>query len=89
MPKTSGAGLLIWDVIWSDQNDMLCEICHKREATVHLTSCVGGGDHVDHRGFCDACFPFGSMPKEEQDAALRKLYGVPPADAGNLPGGEP
>ena len=74
---------------------MLCEICHKREATVHVTSNVPTEDLVDHpelevlvghRDLCDVCFPFGSMSKRERDAAVRKLFEVPPDDGGSEAG---
>jgi hypothetical protein len=74
---------------------MLCEKCHKREATVHLTSNVPTEtltDHpelrglVGHRDLCDVCFPFGSMSEEEREATLRELFGAPTADEGSKPG---
>ncbi len=57
---------------------MLCEICRKREATVHLSSCTPGEAVVRHRDFCESCVPFGSMSDEEQADALRKLLEIPP-----------
>ena len=57
---------------------MLCEKCHKREATVHLTTCVAGEAAVGHQNYCEVCFPFASMSGEEQNAAIRELLGVPP-----------
>jgi hypothetical protein len=65
-------------VIWNDRNHMLCEKCHKREATVHLTSCVAGESGVIHHDFCEDCFPFSSMSKSEQTAAIREFSGLPP-----------
>jgi protein-arginine kinase activator protein McsA len=61
---------------------MLCEICHKREATVHLSLCTPGAASVGHREFCEKCFPFESLSNEERQAAIRKLVGLPPADEG-------
>jgi len=49
---------------------MLCEKCHKREATVHLTSCVAGESGVIH--LCEDCFPFSST------TAIREVFGLPP-----------
>ena len=76
---------------------MLCEKCHSRQATVHLTSDVsltsGAAGEVfgGHRDFCEICFPFGSLPEEQQTAAIRELLGLPPdvpiisAEAGESP----
>lgn len=57
---------------------MLCEICHEREATVHLTLCASAECPVTRRDFCEQCLPFGSMSNEQQSAALRKLFEIPP-----------
>ena len=65
---------------------MLCEICQKREATVHLTSCTPGEGSVGHRNFCEDCFPFGSMSHQEREAALRELFGVQSPDEPGKPG---
>ncbi len=62
---------------------MLCEICRKREATVHLSLCMPGG--LDHRDFCEVCFPFESLSKEEREVAIRKLIGLPRADKSDEP----
>jgi hypothetical protein len=56
---------------------------------VHLTSCVAGEAHVGHRDFCDVCLPLGSMSKAEQEAALRRLMGVPHDVPLVEPGGSP
>jgi hypothetical protein len=68
-------------VIWSNERDMLCEICHKREATVHLTS-VTPDEVLGHRHVCEVCFPVGTMSKQERDAAALKLIPHPPAESG-------
>ncbi len=84
-------------VIWSGRGDMLCEICHKREATVHLTSNVPTDDLIAHpelkglvgeHDVCDVCVPAQSMSKEELDATVRKLFLTPPSDWGGKAGGE-
>ena len=76
---------------------MLCEICHKREATVHVTSNVPTetlADHpelealVGHRDLCDVCLPFVTMSREEREATVRKLFPFRPADGGSKPGGD-
>ncbi len=64
---------------------MVCEICHKREATVHLNSCTAGEAAVAHWNFCQVCFPFESMSKEEKEAAFRRLLNMPPGDKGGEP----
>jgi hypothetical protein len=73
---------------------MLCEICHKREATVHVTSNVPTDDLVEHpelqarigeRDLCEVCLPLDSMSKEELVATARKLFPVPPADLRSKP----
>ena len=82
-------------VIWNDRGDMLCEICHKREATVHVTSNVPTEDLVSHpeleglvgeHDVCDVCVPLHTKSKEELDAAVRKLFQAPPFDWGSMPG---
>ena len=76
-------------VIWSDRGYMLCEICHKREATVHVTSNVPTEDLVGHPELkalvgegdvCDVCLPLDSMSKEKLAATVRKLFHAPPAE---------
>jgi protein-arginine kinase activator protein McsA len=54
---------------------MLCDQCHQREATVHITSMMPGKpEHQRH--FCRVCFP---VPEGEPDAAQAeralKLFG--------------
>jgi hypothetical protein len=74
---------------------MLCEICHKREATVHVTSNVPTEDLAGHperealvgeRDVCDVCLPLGNISREELEAMARKLFQVPPADGDSDPG---
>jgi len=60
---------------------MLCDICHKREATVHLTS-VTPDEVLGHRDLCEICFPFGTMSKQEREAAALKLIPHPPTKGG-------
>ena len=64
---------------------MLCEICHKREATVHVTSNVPTEDLVGHpelealvgeRDVCDVCLPLGNMSREELEATARLQLSV-------------
>ena len=62
----------------ANHNPMLCEICHQREATVHLTLCTSGDDSAARRDFCEICLPFNSMTDEERNAAVRKLLALPP-----------
>ncbi len=57
---------------------MLCEKCHKREATEHLTSCVAGESGVIKHDFCEDCFPLSSMSKSEQVVAVLEFFGAPP-----------
>jgi len=68
---------------------MLCDICHQREATVHLTSNVPAEDLVaqpelealvGERDVCDVCLPLDSTSKEKLEAVARKLFHAPPAD---------
>ena len=50
-PGLTGAGSLIRVV---GRNDMLCEICHEREATVHNTEIAV--DVQKTRDLCEQCF---------------------------------
>ena len=51
--------------MWGERPDlMLCEICRKREATVHLTE-SGLGPGVGHRDLCEECFPVEGMSESE------------------------
>jgi hypothetical protein len=90
-----GVALLSICVIRSDRVDMLCDICHKREATVHVTSNVPIEDLVDHpklealvgeRDVCDVCLPLASMSMEELKATVLRVFHVPPADLPGEPG---
>ncbi len=61
---------------------MLCEKCHSRQATIHLTLDAGldvaGEVFGRQRNFCEACFPFASLPEEQRNAAILELLGLPP-----------
>src|SRR2546429_513271 len=46
------------------RNDMLCDICQQREATIHNTEI--DGDVTRHSNFCDSCFEV-SKPTEARD----------------------
>jgi protein-arginine kinase activator protein McsA len=35
---------------------MLCEKCHKTEATVHVTEVVAGSGQMKKRNLCEACW---------------------------------
>jgi protein-arginine kinase activator protein McsA len=52
---------------------MLCELCHQREATVHLTQKVPGKP-AKKRHVCEDCFPTGGRIYEQADNAAR-LFG--------------
>jgi hypothetical protein len=65
---------------------MHCDICHKREATVHLTS-VTPDEVLGRRNLCEVCFPAGTMSKQEMEAAALKLIPHPPTKEGGASGG--
>ena len=62
---------------------MLCQLCRKREATVHLTE-TGRLPEVQHRDLCQecfqGCFPSENMSQPERMEAILKLFGGPPPD---------
>jgi protein-arginine kinase activator protein McsA len=53
---------------------MLCENCHEREATVHVTDLTDGLVLARH-DFCEICSPIRSMSREELNAERTKLLG--------------
>jgi protein-arginine kinase activator protein McsA len=66
-------------VMWGERSDpMLCEICNKREATVHLTE-SGLGPETRHRDFCGVCFPCEGLSESElKKKAIGFLQDEPP-----------
>jgi hypothetical protein len=69
------------------RNDMLCDACQKREATIHNTEI--DGDVTRHSNFCDSCFE-ASQPTEARDltAALQngcRFCGGEPYAGGHAP----
>jgi protein-arginine kinase activator protein McsA len=58
---------------------MLCEICKKREATVHLTE-SGLGPDTRHRDLCEDCFPVAGMSKSELDKKVIESFRDEPPD---------
>ncbi|HSU54910.1 MAG TPA: hypothetical protein VLT36_12705 [Candidatus Dormibacteraeota bacterium] len=58
---------------------MLCEICHKNEATIHLTQKTPGQSDK-RRHLCAECFPEGGTDAD-QIRAIAKRFGIDlPAD---------
>src|SRR5580658_3844066 len=39
------------------RQDMLCERCQEREATVHLTLVLSPADEVTRHDYCQSCYP--------------------------------
>jgi len=57
---------------------MLCEMCNKREATVHLTE-SGLSPEVRHRDLCEECFPVDGMSESElKKKVIGALQDEPP-----------
>jgi protein-arginine kinase activator protein McsA len=52
---------------------MLCELCHKREATVHLTQ-QAPGIEAKELHLCESCFPAHGMSDYEQAVAAARLF---------------
>ena len=63
---------------------MLCEICKKREATIHLTE-SGRGPEVRHRDLCEECFPVEGMSESELKKKAIGLLQDEPPDAPEQP----
>ena len=63
---------------------MICELCHKREATVHLTQEMPGGKktRVD---VCDLCFPAHPAPDSVQRQEILRLLKTKPPDGPHNP----
>jgi hypothetical protein len=61
---------------------MLCEICHERNATVHLTWKYGG-EPDRTRDLCTVCFP-PTMTEKQEAEMVRRLFNETPAN--NNPG---
>ncbi len=55
-------------------NIMLCEVCHKNEATVHLTQ-KRPGQPEEKRHLCAVCFP-GEGTDADQIRAAAKQFGM-------------
>jgi len=53
---------------------MLCEKCHAKEATVHLTQEMVG-EQAKQRHLCAECFPVGGSAPDEVRAIFRE-FGV-------------
>ena len=57
---------------------ILCELCHERHATVHLTQkALGQPDR--RRDLCEVCFPLNTS-QEEQSEMMRRLFKNQPPD---------
>jgi len=65
-------------------NPMLCKICNKREATVHLTE-SGPGPETQHRNFCEVCFPFEAMSESKFKKKAIGLFQGEPLDEPEKP----
>jgi protein-arginine kinase activator protein McsA len=52
---------------------MLCELCHTRDATVHLTQ-KAPGKEPRQRHLCQICFPSESMSDSEQAEAVLRFF---------------
>jgi protein-arginine kinase activator protein McsA len=52
---------------------MLCELCHKNAATVHLTQKNRGREPREIQ-LCESCFPAAKMSDLEQAGAAAKLF---------------
>jgi protein-arginine kinase activator protein McsA len=69
---------------------MFCDICHEREATIHMTHIVG--DAVSPTHFCSQCYE-ASKPAEARgltaalDAGCRYCGGEPYTGSGHSPDG--
>ena len=63
---------------------MLCEKCHQREATVHLTFMFGG--KMLKKDFCETCGPTEDQMKQDPSKALGADLpkGVPKPDPKNI-----
>ena len=64
--------------------DMLCELCHKLDATVHLVKKAPGKEPTK-RHLCEVCFPADSMSDSEQAQKLLELFGDKPPDGMDSP----
>jgi protein-arginine kinase activator protein McsA len=53
---------------------MLCESCHEKEATVHLTQ-KSPGESDRQRHLCSECFPAGGSDAD-QVRAISKQFGM-------------
>ncbi len=61
-------------------NQMLCEKCNEREATVHLTKNAPGKEPVQ-RHFCAVCLPLQAMSEAEQaDRLAQSFEHLPPEE---------
>ena len=60
---------------------MLCDICHNREATVHLTL-LESGERRTKRDVCTVCFP-PTLSETESNEMLQRLL----AEKRNQPAG--
>lgn len=56
---------------WLSTTIMLCDICHSREATLHLTS-IESGERRTKRDVCSVCFP-PTLSEKESEEMFQKL----------------
>ncbi len=79
MLNASGAARVSFVVMRGERSDrMLCEICNKREAIVHLTE-SGLGPETRHHDFCEECFPVEDISRTElKKQAIEFFHDEPP-----------